>query len=215
MKPNVTLVYGKKSFSDMGFTDKNDTSLWAKYSVNVFNFNQTYYMEFEGKLTAFRVLAISLIKKEYLIQFPSFTRVMKTHEIPSNIYLSKDDYFAHIEGAKKNIELEYISFKVNDLHPSFSKGCPVYFYYSYKWDELLVKPTRHACLIHYIILTKDGIYISYSNKNETFPTYEDCVKHHLEGMIVEDFASNDIPYIKIETNNQEKPIIHTLKFVES
>jgi hypothetical protein len=215
MKPNVILLYGKKSFSDMGFTDINDTSLRDTYGVKVFNFNQTYYMEFDGKLTAFRVLAISPIKREYLIQFPSFTHVISSSEIPSNIYLSKDDYFAHIEGTKKNIELEYVSFELKDLHPSFSKGCPTYFYNSYKWEKLLGKPSKYACLIHYIILTKDGIYISYSNKNETFPTYEDCVKHHLDGMIVEDFASNEIPVINIETEKQEKPIVHTLKFVES
>lgn len=215
MKSNVILLYGKKSFSDMGFTDSNDTSLRDTYSVKVFNFNQTYYMEFEGKLTAFRVLAISLMTREYLIQFPSSTRVIEYSDIPSNIYLSKDDYFAHIEGVKSNIKLEYISFKINDLHPSFSKGYPVYFYNSYIWDKLLGKPSRYACLIHYFILTKDGIYISYSNKNETFPTYEDCVKHHLEGMVVEDFASNEIPVINIETEKQEKPIVHTLKFIES
>ena len=215
MKPNVILLYGKKSFSDMGFTDSNDTSLGNTFSLKVFNFNQTYYMEFEGKLTAFRVLAISFIEKEYLIQFPGSTRLIEASKIPSNIYLSKDDYFAHIEGTKKNIKIEYITFSVTDFHPSFSNGYPTRFYNSYKWDDLLGKPSRYACLIHYIILTKEGIYISYSNKNETFPTYEDCVKHHLEGMIVEDFASNEIPVINIETEKQEKPVVHTLKFIES
>lgn len=212
------LTTNVSDFMAMGF--KLNRMVQFDYMRRFYNFelNKVYYMEMEGKLTAFKVLAISLLDHEYLVQFPSETRIVKHCSFGSKKFFnSKEHYFQYIEGLANSQIVKYVGLNVKDLkNVSFreeNSQC-VTLFNRYKWHDASSKPFKCSSHVNYMILTENGVVISYKPLEDTFATYQECVKNHIDGMVVEEFQE-ETTNITITITKETKPKIYTLNFIEN
>ena len=212
------LTTNVSDFMEMGF--KVSRMVHFDYMRRFYNFelNKVYYTETEGKLTAFKVLAISLLDYEYLVQFPTETRILQqTFFNNKKFFDSKEHYFQYIEGNMNSRIVNYVGLNLRDLNNvTFKKESStcVTLLNRYKWNDMSSKPFKCSSHVNYIILSSNGIVISYKPFENTFATYQECVKNHIDGMVVEEFQEEETTNITITITKETKPKIYTLNFIE-
>jgi hypothetical protein len=179
-------------------------------------FGKTYYMyDKESKnLVAFKIRAFSVRIKRYLIQTPSKFEWMVL-DTDSVIFNSKEEYFLYLSNKAKPIVLEQERLYVGRLpHFHSQYGCGNHLYNAFYWSETEAKPIEWQSYVYDALYVESGIIVYYELRHNCFDTYEECVKHQLDGMCVEEFAEDVFPTISITFKGETNPIIHTLRFIE-
>lgn len=221
MKEQVILTTDVQSFENLGMKFRGGYLIDDSYSVYDYDFKKVYYMIHEDKLTAFKVKAISLIGDMYLIQFPTKQIWFNENTLKyKQIFSSKEHYFMYLENRAEPLSINQRHILIDDLHPKFISRRVLppkcrELKMSYRWDKDLCKPVKVSNRMLCILITDSVIYIPYFLEKDSFHSYEDCLKNKLDGMIVEEFPSDDSFDINITITKNENPIIHTLKFMES
>lgn len=220
---NVTYTTDKTPFEKLnvpllGICSKFEFS----YPTNL-EFNKVYYKEKEGKLVAFKVLAMAYSgRNEYLVQYPNGDVVWEYDTLRNKVFESKQHYFDYISGVNPNaVDFNFIAIcRLVDC----SNGLKNEYYYLYlektfRWDNNKNKPMLVTSYIPYIFFNENGMTICYDvNKSyegkykQGFLTLEDCMKHHINGMEVEEFGGTEMQInIKIEV---VKPITSIIQVIE-
>lgn len=178
-------------------------------------FNKVYYMIYENKLVAFKLIAISVIMGGYLVETPFGVKLVGLRGI--KVFYTKAEYFKYLENQCEPIIFDLITPQLLKL-PSFSKH-RVYEYKvvlnnSYKWDKYSGKPMQQTSKIFDVLYTENGFIVYYKlYDDKSYKTYQECLQANLDGMEICDFGEEETT-ITIEVKTEVKPKIHTLRFIE-
>lgn len=166
-------------------------------------FNKVFYMEDNGKITAFKILAWAVHRGfamsnylEYLIQTPGGSPTWYKFDQP--IYTSVND----LVSCNNRVRFNMLSY--HELHLEESVGaCRGDSWYtflkSFQFDNELGCVMPRLSRIKYVIGTPDGIFIGLEHTEEDMKESADEAKAaHFNGMEVVDFAEPIVVNIKIE-----------------
>ena len=167
-------------------------------------FSRVFYMEDNGKITAFKILAWALHRGfsmstylECLIQTPGGSPTWhKVFDKP--IYTSVND----LVSCKNRVRFNMLS--CSELHLEESVGAHrgeswYTFPMSFKFDDELGRVKTYLSRVRYVIGTPDGIFIGLEHIEEDMKESADEAKAaHFNGMEVVDFAEPIVVNIKIE-----------------
>ena len=167
-------------------------------------FNKVFYMEDNGKITAFKILAWAAYRGfslcnylEYLIQTPGGSPTW--HKFDQPIYTSVND----LVSCKNRIHFNMLS--CHELHLEESVGArrskDGYYTFpkSFQFNNELGRVQACLSRIRYFIGTPDGIFIGLEHTEEDMKESADEAKAaHFNGMEVVDFAEPIVVNIKIE-----------------
>jgi hypothetical protein len=219
----VKFLSSESEFVRLGTPKFNSNHIGDLRFPSHLKFNKTYYKLLSNKLIAFRVLAISIddFEVSYLIEMPKQEpRWIKNFIDKNSIILSnRDDYYPYI-GGNKSVNVN--RFEISDWK-RFTKllyengACDNYGNILRTWAVLKDSNQVTAIIstIKYIVLNEDGIYINLSMHNG-FRTKEECLRHKLDGFIIEDFDDDDTQ-IEVEIKVSIRPskqIIRTIHIIE-
>lgn len=242
IKMNVTYTNDKTSFEKLNVPKLGICSKFEFYYPTNLVFNKVYYKEKEGKLLAFKVLAMAYSQhryykdicvdfngrnnsshnKVYLVQYPNGDVVWEIETLSGKVFESKQHYFDYISGVNpnavdfKSIEMWRLVDCRNGLKDDY---CSLYVEKTFRWNVHNNKPTAEISYIPYIFFNENGMTICYDvnrtyngEYKQGFSTLEDCMKHHINGMEVEEFGGTEMQInIKIEV---VKPITSTIQVIE-
>lgn len=219
----VKFLSSESEFVRLGTPKFNSNHIGDLRFPSHLKFNKTYYKLLSNKLIAFRVLAISIddFEVSYLIEMPKQEPRWIKHFIDKNsIILShRDNYYSYIEGNKSvNVNRIEISDWKRFTKLLYENGaCDNYGNILRTWAVLKDSNQVTAIIstIKYIVLNEDGIYINLSMHNG-FRTKEECLRHKLDGFIIEDFEDDDTQ-IEVEIKVSIRPskqIIRTIHIIE-
>ena len=167
-------------------------------------FNKVFYMEDNGKITAFKILAWALHRGfsmssylQCLIQTPGGSPTW--HKIfDKPIYTSVND----LVSCKNRVRFNMLSH--SELHLEESVGarrgdCWYTFSKSFQFNNELGRVMPYLSRVRYFIGTPDGIFIGLEHTEEDMKESADEAKAaHFNGMEVVDFAEPIVVNIKIE-----------------
>lgn len=226
MKVNFTFC-SQQTFKEMniGLKTDNHLSYVPKYRVYL-EFGRIYYTIQNGNLTAFKPILYSFRNGEYYCVSPIKKYWVKITE-QSIIFNSKEHYLEYVSGKAPSLNLHIVSNELenvkynglhlfensssNDFNSSLNKTCK-FNHVLYRWCNTSNKPVLSYPSVNVMFLNENGLYINIDLGTNEFKTYEECVKHHLNGMKIIEFGEE----IKIDIDIKVSaiPKIHTLKFVE-
>ena len=201
----ICTTFDLTSFENLKAPKLHDLSISDfKYPKAEDIFNKVFYMEDNGKITAFKILAWALHRGfamsnylEFLIQTPGSSP--KWHKFEKAIYTSVND----LVSCKNIVRFNMLSCR--ELHLEESVGAErrdsswYTFPKSFQFNNEL--GCVQACLsrIRYFIGTPDGIFIGLEHTEEDMTESADEAKAaHFNGMEVVDFAEPIVVNIKIE-----------------
>lgn len=144
------------------------------------------------------------------------------------VFESKEHYLRYVSGSCKSVKFYFVDLHI-ELHnvagyyyrEYSTSQCDLELKRTFVWDKRENKPIPFTSLIEYLLITNDGIIINidynYSRnflgeRVNGFATAEECMKHHLNGMVVKDFGEDTIK-INIEMK-VSKPVTSTLQVIE-
>ena len=167
-------------------------------------FNKVFYMEDNGKITAFKILAWALHRGfsmssylQCLIQTPGGSPTW--HKIfDKPIYTSVND----LVSCKNRVRFNMLSH--SELHLEESVGarrgdCWYTFSKSFQFNNELGRVMPYLSRVRYFIGTPDGIFIGLEHTEDDMKESADEAKAaHFNGMEVVDFAEPIVVNIKIE-----------------
>lgn len=187
-------------------------------------FNRTYYKYAKDKLTAFRVLAYAVqgkyparggskyFKLSYLVQTPSNKNEWIENYIDNDcpIFYSKEDFLRH-QVRSCSVELGWVCGRV--AFPQLACAAVISAAGRvWKWDSTYLRPMNNFHPnMEYFMVCPDGVYIGVPYE-EYFFSAQDCVKSHLDGIEIDEFAEEPFS-IQIDVLPSEQ-VTHTLRFVE-
>lgn len=177
------------------------------------DFGRTYYIFYNNNLIAFKIHAFSLVKELFLVQMPNCFKWLNLKNY--RLFNTKEEYFLYLECMCNPIKIETTIIDISKF-PYFKirwSGASMELRNGYKWDKGHGKPFCDLSYVYDILLVESGFVIYYKLRENCFNTYEECVKHNLDGMVIEDFEE-EIPTITITFKTETKPKIHTLRFIE-
>ena len=227
METNFTFC-SQQTFKEMNVGFKTDEHLRyvPKYRVYL-EFGRTYYkINSNGDLMAFKPIMYSFKNGRYYCVSPTIKYWEKITE-DSIIFNSTEHYLEYVSGKVPRLNLQIKSnelenVKYNGLHlfensssnvfnSSLNKTCG-FNHVLYRWCNTSNKPVLAYPSVNVMFLNENGLYINFELNTNEFKTYEECVKHHLNGMKIIEFGEE----IKIDIDIKVSaiPKIHTLKFVE-
>lgn len=191
-----------------------DLGVIGSHIIETLSFGKVYYMFYVDKLVAFKILAYSVKKSLYLIQTPNGLKWINIRNY--RIFNTKEEYFLYLENKCSPIVLEI---KLIDLLflPHFKQSCgnSKYLYNAYKWSQGKGKPIQEMSYVYDILFDGNKFIIYYKLLENCFDSYEECVQHQLNGMMIEEFDNeDDFSTITITFKKEIKPKIHTLRFIE-
>lgn len=168
-------------------------------------FSKTYYKVYNGKITAFKVLAWAVTdgfgKLTYLVLFPNGTTEWKV-EFLNDAQLSVEDIVNCKEAHYYNLFRCVMACNGGVFRTFCDRytDC-MYFYNSY--EMVGNKVVKHISGIHQIYGTPDGVFVRlFHNKPNYFNSEEECKINKFNGMEVVDFA--DPIKIEIEVGGEVK-----------
>lgn len=183
--------------------------------VTNINFDHTYFLLKEKSLVAFKVKAYSIIRREFLIETPIGLEWVDL--VYHRFYYSQEHFFQQLTSDAKlwlGVQKTEFTFNDNNANKLFkSSTIGKRLYNSYVWDKDDVKPKVEMSKIYEILQTKDSFIIYYELANGAYDSYEECVKARLDGFEVQEFGEEQIS-VNIEIKKEQKPKIHTLRFIE-
>lgn len=218
---NVNLTYSFTEFEKINAPTYNSRHIGLMEYPSFLQFNKTYYRFDIDKLTAFRVLAIAFERSDYndychyLVQLPNQkpTWIRSFITKSSIVFANKTDVFDYIGGnynLNLNVKLWFGAKTFFERFENFDHNYNLYA--EWVWIETKNLPIKQISKVKHVVITEDSVNISIDLPNNAFATREECVKNHLNGFIIEDFAEDPIE-IEI-TILPNKPKIHTLRFIE-
>lgn len=239
---NVTYTIDKTSFEKLNVPQLGICGKFEFYYPTNLEFNKVYYKEKEGRLIAFKVLAMaysqhrnykdicvdyngrnnSYYSKVYLVQYPNGNVVWEIETLSDKVFESKQHYFDYISGVNPNavdfklIEMWRLVDYRNGLKGDYTS---LYVEKTFRWNKHKNKPIAETSYIHYILFNENGMTICYDvNRNyngeymQGFITLEDCMNHHINGMEVEEFGGTEM-HIDIKIE-VVKPITSIIQVIE-
>lgn len=224
---NVNLTYSFTEFEKINAPIYNSRHIGLMEYPSFLQFNKTYYLFENDKLTAFRVLAIAFKRSGYndyccyLVQLPNQkpTWIESFITKSSRVFANQTDMFDYIGGNHQldlNVKLWFNAknffeqFKKFDNNSNFLLDNNLHA--EWVWDKTKKLPIKQISRVKHVVITEDSVNISIDLPNGAFATREECVKNQLNGFIIEDFAEDPIE-IEI-TILPNKPKIHILRFIE-
>jgi hypothetical protein len=189
--------------------------------------NKTYYLYKEQTLKAFRIIAFAFSVEHglnhhfgichCLVQFPNEKPMWKKNFLKGAcIFENKEDLFEHIVGKNKNINHSYNLPILGDVIKSSSCNMELNvdkygtLETNWIWDECSHQPKLYRGKVNHILYVNDTLYVNVEQSG--FLSKEECIKYHLDGFQIEEFAEEPLNISMTILPNQPK--IHTLKFVE-
>ena len=178
-------------------------------------FGMVYYMVYSGRLTAFRVVMVSVYHGLCLCEMPDNSVWVNLDEVP--LFRSKEHYFRYLEGLEHCILLDYCKIPYTEI---VYGGKPLVYQNgnlresSFKWSSSFQKPELHQTKFDVAFVCSEGYYFNVCEREGVYATYEACVKSVLDGMEVVEFGSVSVS-VEVKVSVSDSPIVHTLKFVES
>ena len=134
------------------------------------------------------------------------------------IFESVEDYYTYLETGKGNIKIEK-----RPLNNDNRKSCfapPFYLRKTYYWDKLSQRPKVTDTRMWRILITDTHVYIEvdykhWENGEDTngFPSAEECIKHHIDGMKIVEFDEPKV-VVNIHIEKPKTPKVRVLKFIE-
>ena len=198
------------------FTNQVSASLSVDYHDVIKNleFGKTYYIYYNNKLMAFKIHAFSVTKNLYLIQTPTEIKWLNIRKY--KIFNTKEEFFLCLENKCNPIVLETAHICLFDL-PYFNSTNYTKLprlKNAFKWSKDNAKPIQELSYIYDVLFDGKTFIVYYELMNDCFNTYEECVQHHLNGMVIEEFEEDCFPTISITIETEVRPKIHTLRFIE-
>lgn len=185
-------------------------------------FNKKYYKVNDGKISAFKVLAMALYKDgycghrlKYYVQYSNGKPIWVNTIKNTPIFTSKEHYINYINDSNNIIKPFDLGYKFGML------GDREYlrFKNTYIVTKDEQKPIAIDSKIKHILIMSNGMFVCLShqferfgNKYNGYDNYNDCMASYLNNMVVEDFEEETLN-INIEVN-VVKPITSILKIVE-
>ena len=195
-------VSGNLSFSDNAI-------------INNLEFGRTYYMFYNNKLVAFKILAFSVTNGVYLVKTPNDFHWLELRNY--RLFNTKEEYFLYLENKCKPIILETSVIDLCNIPTINNRYCggSMELRNSYKWNKGLGKPIQDISYMYEVLFVNDGFVVYYKLREDCYDTYEQCLQANLNGMEIEEFAEEmSFPTIEITFKTETKPKIHTLRFIE-
>lgn len=178
------------------------------------DFERTYFLLEEKSLVAFKVKAYSVIRRNFLIETPSGLKWIDLKY--KRFYKSKDDFYKQLTSNSIHCLCVCLSdFVFNgEIGNLFKRSHSSYrLFNSYVWEKDSTKPKVGMSKIYEILQTKDSFVIYYELDKGAYDSYEECVKARLDGFEIQEFGEEQIS-VNIEIKREQKPKIHTLRFIE-
>lgn len=195
-----------------------------KYPTKL-EFNKKYYKVNEGKIIAFKVLAMALYQDyyygyfcyrlKYYVQYSNGKPIWEKTIDDVPIFTSKEHYIDYINDSNNYIQPFDLEYKYHIL----GSGDYLRFKNTYIIRKNEQKPTAIESKIKHILITPNGMFVClshqferYGNKYNGYDNYNDCVASYLNNIVIEDFEEETLN-INIEVN-VVKPSTSILKIVE-
>ena len=208
--PNVPMIYETPVISITDGWLPSNLSIGKTY----------YYLTEEDNLLAFKIHAYTFIKNKYrngssstflygLIQTPTETS-WRCDVFNGLIFESVEDYYTYLETGKGNVIINRQKF----ANPTF------YLYKTYYWDKSSKRPELTYTDMWRILITDTHVYIEvdyrhWENGEDTngFPSAEECIKHHIDGMKIVEFDEPKV-VVNIHIEEPKTPKVRVLKFID-
>lgn len=211
-------VVFSKNIAELQSLHKKSVSGHLSFSdnaiINNLEFGRTYYMFYNNKLVAFKILAFSVTNGVYLVKTPNDFHWLELRNY--RLFNTKEEYFLYLEGKCNPIILETSVIDLSNIPTIKTRwsGTSMELRNAYKWNKGLGKPIQEISYMYEILFVNNGFVVYYKLREDCFDSYEECVQHHLDGMMVEEFAEDCFPSITISIETEIRPKIHTLRFIE-
>lgn len=177
-------------------------------------YNYTYYkyIRATNELKAFRVLAIALRtfngSISALVQFPNESPMWINDAFADPIFDTKESYFNYAAGYGVQSCLDWVC--VRDLYPEYSYASVIGLKgHTWTWQEGRAH-TSSGAPIEYFLITDEGTFVCIGEG--WYYSKEECVKNHLNGLTIDEFAEEPVVIKTIVLPATQK--IHTLRFIE-
>lgn len=175
--------------------------------------NKVFYMEYEGGITAFKVLAWSMYTASYhgynfsfLIQTPKHEGVW--------VNLIGKAFFPSIESlvnGENKVDMPYIwdydFFKNNNEIKLENIGTlnerEWEFHQSYYYSDLKGRPISDNTKIKYVLCTKNRLYVGLCQRKEHYTTPQEVLVNRFNGKDIIDFTEPTTIEIKFEIPSTE------------
>lgn len=201
--------------------------LGKPYSIGIYNgwlpsnlsIGKTYYhLTKEGNLIAFKIHAYTFVhvygtssSTLYgLIQTPTETS-WRWDVFKDLIFESVDDYYTYLETGKGNIIIN---------KEEFNGKASFYLPKTYYWNKSYQRPQVTNTRMMRILITETHVYIEvdythnqYRTEEEGFPSAEECIKHHIDGMKIVEFDDPKI-VINVHIEEPKTPKVRVIKFID-
>ena len=173
--------------------------------------NKVFYMEYEGGITAFKVLAWSMYCSSYtgfsfLIQTPKHEGIW--------VNLIGKAFFPSVESlvrGENKVDMPYIwdynFLKNNDEVKLVNKGTSSErvweFHQSYYYSDSKGTPVSDNTKIKYVLCVENGLYIGLHQMKGHYTTPQEVLANRFNGKDIIDFAEPTTIEIKIEIPSTE------------
>lgn len=200
----------------LGIVKKFNSNTWKDiYSYPILNFNKVYYKLIDDKLTAFKIKMCIFNKSAiynwtFVVEFPNGEIKYINDFLVRNdiVFNSKEDFFNYLQGNKCGFRI------LTERENNSIIGNTISFYNTYVWDNKSQKPKPIRTPILGVILNENGFNYILENVKGAFRSAEECLKHKLNGLVIEEFPQEtNINSLFIQTTSIT-PLIRTLTFIE-
>jgi hypothetical protein len=175
--------------------------------------NKVFYMEFEGGITAFKVLAWSMYTASFHSYNFSFLIQTPKHE-GVWVNLIGKAFFPSIESlvrGEDKVDMPYIwdynFLKNNDEVKLVNKGTSSErdweFHQSYYYSDLKGTAVSDTTKIKYVLCVENGLYIGLHQMKGRYTTPQEVLANRFNGKDIIDFAEPTTIEIKIEIPSTE------------
>jgi hypothetical protein len=178
-------------------------------------FNTTMYMyqSATNELKAVRVMALAFESSSSLlalVQFPGDVPFWCNDIFNNPMFTSKEHFFEYTTGNARPINFGWEC--VYYVYPDYRHAAVVSLKnFCWSWVKGTASIGAKCPPIHYFLITEDGTYACVGK--DYYTSREECVKANLNGLVIDDFADEEVFAIKtIVLPATQKT--HILRFVE-
>ena len=208
---NISTTFDHTPFADINCPKYNG---WGIDNIKVPNgegiFHKTFYMLYEGKIMAFKILAWAFGGRErynqpiaYLIQTPTFT---KWHYFNTKFFTSVNDLVEgtnpfeipkvttctlfHNAPSECHIKIEHNTYNIEVMQ-------------SFLYSKSASKVVQYNTQITYIMGVENGVFIGLTQRGDCKNTKEETIATQFNGIEIVDFAEPVVVDIRIEIPRTE------------
>jgi hypothetical protein len=161
-------------------------------------------------LTAFKLIAISVIKNKYLIQTPLEKKWVSLSDY--YLFFNKEHYFRYLEEQDSPIKYEYERINLANIKLNTTDGCGYSLLNSYIWSTT-GKPTTYPSYINDVIYTDNGFIVFYTLRKDAYSSYSKCLQASIPNVNVVDFGEEEIN-VSISITKEQTPKVYNLRIIE-